>query len=276
VLADHSGEVVGLWSSFAFQSGRDVEQESKGVPIELVREMLDLAASGRPLYSLEAELQLLPLATARKLGLPDQRVQQMEANTDGRRQVLVVARLVAGSPAATLLKTGDLLLAIDGKVVSRFREVEQAVQKQRVTVTVWRGTKELTIDVPTVALGGQDVDRFVVWAGATLQPPYRAIVAQRGIEPQGVMVSYFYYGSPASRVPLLPLRCIVEVDGVPTPDLDAFVKAVANRPDRSSVRLKTVNWNGAVEVLTLKLDKHYWPTSELTRTAAGWRRDTLD
>jgi len=276
VLTDRGGDVIALWSSFAYQSGRDVEQESKGVPIELVREMIDLAASGRPLYSLEAEMQLLPLATARKLGLPDERVQQMETNADGRRQVLVVARLVAGSPAARLLKTGDLLLAIDGKLVSRFREVEQAVQKEHVAVTLWRGTRELTIDVPTVALNGQDVDRFVVWAGATLQAPYRAIVAQRGIEPQGVMVSYFYYGSPASRTPLMPLRRIVEVDGVPTPDLDAFVRAVANRPDRSSVRLKTINWNEAVEVLTLKLDKHYWPTYELTRTAAGWRRDALN
>jgi len=276
VLADRDGAVVGLWSSFAFQSGRDVDQESKGVSIDLVREMVDRVANSRPLYSLEAELQFLPLATARKLGLPDERVHQIEANTDGRRQVLVVARLVAGSPAAALLKTGDLLLAIDGKVVTRYRDVEQAVQKQHVAVTLWRGTSEMTVDVPTTALGGQDVDRFLIWAGATLQLPYRAIVAQRGIEPEGVMVSYFYYGSPASRVPLLPLRRIVEVNGVPTPDLDAFIKAVGNRSDRSSVRLKTINWNQAVEVQTLKLDKHYWPTYELKLTKDGWQRTALD
>ncbi len=276
VLTDRSGDVVALWSSFAFQAGRDVSQESKGVPVELVRGLIDLAASGRPLYSLEAELQLLPLATARKLGLPDERVHEIEANADGRRQVLVVARVVAGSPAAQLLKTGDLILAVDGKVVTRFREVEQAMQKPHVAVTVWRGESELTVDVQTAVLNGQDVDRFVIWGGATLQPPYRAIVAQRGIEPKGVMVSYFYYGSPASRTPLLPLRRIVEVDGVPTPDLDAFIQAVSNRPDRSSLRLKTVNWNEAVEVLTLKLDKHYWPTYELKRTPTGWQRITLD
>ena len=276
VLADRNGDVVGLWSSFAYQAGRDVNQESKGMPIDLVREMIDLAGSGRPLYSLEAELQLLPLATARKLGLPDERVHQIEANADGRRQVLVVERLVAGSPASGLLKTGDLLLAIDGKVVTRFREVEQAMQKPQVKVTIWRGESEQTLDVPTSVLNGQDVDRFVIWAGATLQLPYRAIVAQRGIEPKGVMVSYFYYGSPASRTPLLPLRRIVEVDGVPTPDIDAFIQAVAKRADRSSLRLKTVNWNNAVEVLTLKIDKHYWPTYELKRTPSGWQRVALD
>ena len=64
----------------------------------------------------------------------------------------------------------------------------------------------------------------------------------------------------------IPGRRIVEVDGLPTPDLDAFLKAVSGRPDRASLRLKTMNWNNAPEVITLKLDKHYLPAYEVTRT----------
>jgi len=51
---------------------------------------------------------------------------------------------------------------------------------------------------------------------------------------------------------------------------------VAGRPDRSSVRLKTVSWNGSIEVITLKLDLHYWPTAEVLRGPEGWRREELD
>jgi len=70
----------------------------------------------------------------------------------------------------------------------------------------------------------------------------------------------------------------LEVDGVPTPDLDAFLEAVSGRPDRSSLRLKTVNWNDAVDVMTLKLDKHYWPPYQLRRgeDGNGWTRSPVE
>jgi len=189
-----------------------------------------------------------------------------------------VVRLVGGSDAAEHLQQGDLLLAIDGTVVTRFREVErQAADKPRVKVTVWRGEAEQTLDIATTELPGTDVTRLVEWGGATLQAPHRAMSVQRGVDPKGVYVAYFAYGSPATRYGLYPGRRIMEVDGVPTPDLDTFLKTVTGRPDRSSVRLKTITWNNAPEVITLKLDKHYWPAYELTRSADGhWARHDLE
>jgi S1-C subfamily serine protease len=175
-----------------------------------------------------------------------------------------------------LLRSGDLILDIDGAIVNRFREVERSVQKPSVRVTVWRDKAEQVIEVPTVALGGRDLDRIVVWAGAVLQKPHRALAAQRGIEPDGVFVAYFSYGSPATRYQLWAGRRIVEVDGKPVADLDAFIQAVSGREDRSSLRLRTVTWNGSVEVMTLKLDKRFWPTYELRRTAQGWTRTALE
>ena len=127
-----------------------------------------------------------------------------------------------------------------------------------------------------MALDGNDVQRLVIWAGATLQAPHRAMAAQRGIPPEGVFVAYFYYGSPATRYGLYAGRRITEVDGQPTPDLDSFIRAVAGRDDRSSVRLKTITWNSAIEVITLKLDRHYWPAYELRRTTDGWSRIDLE
>jgi hypothetical protein len=69
-----------------------------------------------------------------------------------------------------------------------------------------------------------------------------------------VFVAFFSYGSAATRHKLFAGRRILDVDGRPTPDLDAFIAAVEGRADRSSVRLRTMTWNGSTEVITLKLD----------------------
>ena len=278
VLSDEKGDVLALWSSFAFESQRELEQVNRGIPADFVSEMIDVVAHGRPLYSFEAEFTVQSLAGARELGLPDAWVRKFEDHDPLHRQVLGIDRLVAGSPAAELLEPGDLLLAINGKVVNRFREVEKAVaQKPTVSVTVWRDGAEKTLSLNTVALNGRGIDRIVIWAGATLQAPHRAMAAQRGIAPDGVFVSFFFYGSPATHYGLYAGRRITEVDGQPTPDLDAFIKAVSGKADRASLRLKTVSWNGQTDVITLKLDKHYWPAYELKRQKDGsWVRTALD
>jgi S1-C subfamily serine protease len=276
VRADRDGRGRALWSSFATESGRDLVQVNRGVPIELVEEMLEAVRSGRTLYSLEVELDAVPISAARKLGLGDDWVARLEALDGSQRQALSIARVVAGSPAAGVLREGDLLLAVDGQPVNRPRAVERMTRAPRVAVTVLRDGREATLEVATAALGGGDIDRLLLWAGAVLHAPHRAMAAQRGIPPDGVFVAYFAYGSPATRYQLFAGRRIVEVDGRPVPDLDAFIAAVRGRPDRSSVRLQTVSWNGSVEVITLKLDRHYWPAFELLRTADGWQRRTVD
>lgn len=277
VLADDAGRVRGLWASFASDNGRELVQESRGISSDLVAETLDIVRSGRPLHSLEAEFTKLTLADARRFGLSDEWVQRISKASPATREVLSITRLVAGSDAARVLRPGDLLLAVDGRPVTQFRDVERDVSiREEVTVTVWRGGSAADLHVRTASLSGNDLDRVVLWAGATLQAPHRDISAQRGIPPDGVYVAYYDYGSPASRYGLIPGRRIVEVDGQPTHDLDAFLRQVQGRPDRSSLRIKCLSWNGAAEVITLKLDRHYWPAYELTRTDAGWERHSLE
>ncbi|MEJ2514983.1 MAG: trypsin-like peptidase domain-containing protein [Gammaproteobacteria bacterium] len=275
VLADEKGRVLGMWSSFAFDAGRTTEQSNEGMPGYLVAEVAELARGDRELRSLESELSELPLASARRLGLSEEWVRRLEAHDPERRQALQVTRLVAGSPAASLLKPGDVLLSVNDNVVSRFREVEVAAQVPVARVVVWREGEALSLEVPTVQLDGSGVDRVVQWAGALLQAPHRPMAAQRGIEPSGVFVAYYAFGSPASRYGLFAGQRVVEVDGVPTPDLDAFLAEISGRPDRSAVRLKTVAWNGQEDVITLKLDNRYWPAYELVRGSRGWRRTPI-
>ncbi|TDJ12867.1 MAG: hypothetical protein E2O63_02415 [Gammaproteobacteria bacterium] len=272
VLVDKRGRVAALWSSFAVQSGSDSAQFNRGIGADLVKEFVDIVREGRPFYSLEAEFVYAPLFAARNRGLDEEWLAKLEDNNPVHRRALSITRLVAGTAAAKVLKNGDFVLAVDGNVVTSFRGIEKAVQKPEVTVTIWRNGGAKDIRIETTVLDGGGIDRAVSWAGALLQNPHRAMAAQRGIAPDGVYVAFFSYGSPATRYGLWAGRRIVAVDTIPTPNLQAFVDAIAGKQDQASVRLKTVTWNGAVEVITLKLDNQYWPAYEIRRTDNGWQR----
>ncbi len=276
VVTDLDGRVVALWASFAVQQGRDFTQLNMGIPADLIVDMVDHMKDDQPLRSLEVEWQLMPLASARNFGLPESWVRRYEEHNPQRRQVLAVSSAVAGSPAAEFFRSGDILLSVDGKAWNTFREIERASQNASVEITVYRDGTEVSGRVQTVSLDGGGIDRVVSWAGALLQAPHRAISVQRGIEAEGVYVSYFGFGSPASRSRLFAGRRIMSVNGQPTPDLDRFLGSVSGLEDRDFVRLNTVTWNNVPEVITLKLDKHYWPSYELRNDGQGWQRYSLE
>ncbi|MGI9291471.1 MAG: trypsin-like peptidase domain-containing protein [Gammaproteobacteria bacterium] len=275
VLADNGGRIVALWSSFAYESGKDTYQENQGFPVDIVTEMIDSFTNGTPLRSLEAEFRHMPLSLARNYGLPEEQVRMLEEHDQQRRQLLTVVRTVAGTPTATVLQPGDMLLTIDGQPVTRFREIEKAAQQEQVSVTVFRNDSVQTFDIETTVLDGSGVRRVLIWGGALLQPPYREMAAQRGISSEGVYIAYFSYGTPAARSGLTAGSRIVQVDGQPITDLDSFIDLVKDLKDRESVRVTTVSWNGTVQVTSLTLDLIYWPAAELIYNG-DWHRVSIN
>jgi S1-C subfamily serine protease len=275
VLVDNRGRVLATWSSFVVQTGGESAQFNRGISSELVREFVRTVQSEKPFYSLEAEFVYAPLFAARNMGVSEDWLNRLEKNNPVRRRALSVTRLVAGSNAAEVLRNGDIVMAVDGQVVTSFRALENAVQKPAVELTIWRNGEEIQMTIQTASLSGLGIDRAVSWAGALLQDPHRQMAAQRGIEPYGVYVAFFSYGSPATRYGLWAGRRVIEIDETPTPNLQAFVDAVKGKQDQESVRIKTVTWTGAIEVITLKLDNQYWPAYEIRRTDDGWVRSSI-
>lgn len=276
VIVDEQGRVTALWASFAYQTGRDLTQVNMGIPAELVVDMVDHLREARPIRSIEVEWRLMPLATARKLNLPESWASRYEAHNAQRRELLAVSSTVAGSPAERVFRAGDILLSVDGRPVNTFREVERATQSPTVRVEIFRDERELEVEVETVALDGIGIDRVVLWAGALLQAPHRELAVQRGLAPGGVYVSFFNFGSPASRSGLFAGRRIVAVNGEPTLDLDAFVDVVTALGEGDSVRINTVSPNNVPEVITLAPDNQYWPSYELRRSGTSWQRFALN
>ncbi|HVH08145.1 MAG TPA: PDZ domain-containing protein [Myxococcota bacterium] len=272
VLADEKGRVRALWSSISRDARGGADSFFGGVPIDLVEDMVAPLRSGLPFRwrSLGVELGTVSLAAAGERGLGAEAAAKLAAHAPERRRVVEIERVAAGTPAAALLQPGDLLLEIDGAPVASYRDVERAAQRERLALTVLRDGAPRTLDVATVALDPIGTRRALLWAGALLQPlPYAAQV-QRGVPPEGVYVVGRWYGSPVERHGLRATRRILAVSGAPTPDLDAFLAALAPVPDRGSVQLLAEDLDGRREVVTLDLDLRYWPTQELRFSADGW------
>lgn len=108
---------------------------SLGLPVDVVADVvLPLRHTGsiQPLRSLDAELRTIPLPKARTgLGLPAAWAARLEAAGGDKRHVLCVRRCIPRSPAFGVLKDGDLLLAVNGRTVVSYRDVEVAVQYTR-------------------------------------------------------------------------------------------------------------------------------------------------
>jgi len=143
-----------------------------------------------------------------------------------------------------------------------FATVERAARAGEVRLEVVRHGARRQVTVAPEPLDLRGTRRALLWAGAILQATPRAASAQRGVPPGGVYVASRFAGSPAARHDLRPTLRIRAVDGEPTPDLDAFLAAVAGREDRSALRLRTEDLEGRTRMQTLQLDLRYWPTVE--------------
>jgi S1-C subfamily serine protease len=219
-------------------------------------------------------LSTVDLADAQEMGMSADDAKAFEEANPNARQILSVSRQFAGTPAAELLEGGDLLLEVAGERVTRFVEFEALSQAELVSVKVLRNGQILDLNIPTSPAGGLGVVRVLQWQGALLHKPHFDLAAQRGIESTGVYISFYAYGSPASRYGLRATRRILQVDSKPTPDLDSFMAAVAGKADGDSVRIQTVALDNQVHVNTLKINNHYWPTNIFQLTNGNWERTT--
>ncbi|OQR87375.1 pro-apoptotic serine protease [Achlya hypogyna] len=279
-----AGEVAAFWASFSFQQQRGptkVESQfTRGIPMDVIMDSVEPLLRGEAtprLFDLGVDFEHISLAKGRELGMDEATAKALESHAPERRTILSVGRRWGGTDAATQLRNGDVLVAIDGKVVTSFREVEVATQKPSVQATVVRQGKRLELTLKTVHLESWEVDRIVCWQGLLLQVPPLSVASQREISSKdGVYVSCRYSGSPAARYGPPPTSRICELDGHKITNLDDFTRVVsAKTGDNQSVRVKYMDLGGKMHLTTLKLEPTFWPTSELRYRDGDWQRASL-
>ncbi|KAF9372729.1 hypothetical protein CPB97_001047 [Podila verticillata] len=279
VLADSAGRVQALWLSYmghrSNTSGSDTEYHL-GLSISTILPVLKPLQQGLypKLRSLNIELAPVLMSKARHMGLSDTWVKRVEAANPARQQIYIVRRTEAGSLSATILKELDLILSINGQVITRIQELDVQYEAESLEMVVLRNKEELTLTVPTEAVDGNGTSRIVWWAGAMLHEPHKAVLQQSKQVPSRVYISLRSYGSPSYMYGMASMMWVTHINGTPTPDLDSFLGAVRQCPDNTYVRVKIMSFEMVPSVLSVKTNMHYWPTSEMTKDdtqESGWR-----
>jgi len=276
VLCGVDGKVQALWLIFAVGKADETKEASIGISIDTVVDCLTRVQScldeGKEfsVQSLELELFPVPIFQARHHGLSPEWADKLQEH-DNNRQVLQILRSVAGSPASKVFQEGDLLLALNRQVISRFREVEMISQDlEEVNVTIWRNNSEISFDVKTVQLTGCVLKWLLLWSGAFIQESFRDLMLLKQKIPSGVYIGRFFCGSPAESYNLKAKIWITEVNGKKTPNLKSFLEAIQEHPVSSFIRLKTVDFANKKNLITLLPNTAYWPTVLFTSHANSW------
>tara|TARA_B100000700_G_C14867692_1_gene771840 strand:+ start:63 stop:812 length:750 start_codon:yes stop_codon:yes gene_type:complete len=248
---------------------------NRGINAELISDFIDSFEKEESLRSLELELNYIPLFAARKLGLNDDWISRFESQKETKQRMLVVKNVIAGSPMSNEIKSGDIILTINGSLIGSYRDYEVAIQEKNPRLEIWRDKERIEVSASTSELNGNSIDEAIFWAGAHIHKPHRAL-NQRGIESKGVYVAFNNYGSPATRYGLSAGLSIIEVDDTPISNLADFKESVRSKKFNDTIKLATLSWNGSKNVITMKLNNRYWPAYEIKKNGYEWNRSVIE
>lgn len=271
-LVDENGDVHAVYMSFAYEENREIHQREWAMPAAVIQESLRLYRSGEPYYSLDASLSYQPLSMARRYGLPDDWLMQFNRLSADKRRVLYVDQVVPGTDAADRIASGDMILAIDGVLVSELFTVELLSQKPEVEVTVLRASEVVVVKLAPSRLDALATRRVVSWAGAMFEEPFHDIAFQKAVDFGGVYIADTEDGSPALWDGLYRNRFVVAIDGEPVADLDDLLALVSQREQDQVTRLTVISMSGRKQIVTVRPEYNFWPTYEIRRQAQGWQR----
>ncbi len=180
---------------------------------------------------------------------------------------VVVTDMVANGPASKSdLRTGDVIVSVEGKTVKTARELKDAIALQPpghvLVLNVVRSKEHLSIKVRTEALPAEaglaearhqpEGESGSPAFGLTVQATTKDLAEQYGIEPDsGVIVAAVERDSPADEKGIQPGDVITQINRQPVTNLKQFRQALKAADARKGLMVNLVS-NGSNRMVILK------------------------
>jgi pro-apoptotic serine protease NMA111 len=285
VLISEDGTVQALWMAYlgerSASTGKDMEYHL-GYAVPMMLPIINQIRQGitPSLRIMSVETQTIQMSQARIMGVEESWIERIERENPERHQLFMVRKVDSGYNGN--LMESDIILTLNGKLITRVDDLNVQYDAEMLDAVIVRKKTELELKVPTVPTADLETRRAVVFCGAILHRPHQAVRQQISKIHSDVYISGRVRGSPAYAYGLSPTNFITHVNGVSTPDLDAFLREARKIPDNTYFRLKVMTFDNVPWVATMKKCEHYFPTMEFIKDAkgkketAGWRRVVLE
>ena len=263
VLADKDGTVRAFWLSC---DGEEDKMYTMGVNVTDIMWELEFLRDGKlpDLKIIDVEFGSILIATARINGVPESWIKQIEDHATDKLQFLYVPSVstnLDNKPACDL-KPGDIVLSVNGKLITRFRDVDSIIKElapetEFLTFKVVREKQMIDIQVKVTRTANFLTKQVVFWSGCALQEPHHGVRQAIKNLPSKVYCTSMSQGSPSRFYTVGITNFITHVNEEPTPTLDAFIKVIKRIKDNSYCKLRIVSYDNIPMAQTLKVNYHY-------------------
>ncbi|KAH6975596.1 trypsin-like cysteine/serine peptidase domain-containing protein [Ilyonectria destructans] len=275
VLMTENGTIQAIW--LVYKREKDKETHFGLSSLTLLPVVTQLIQGIIPsLRSLPVELEAITMIQARVMGVSEEWIRQVGKKSSEHR-LFTVKR--AFSQLLDQLFEGDVLLTLNGVLITQLPELDVMYWKEALDAIIVRSGEQLSLQVQTVLEDDFETSHVANFCGLTVQKPHRTVWQSIKNLPSEVYITSWLNGSPANIYGLYATKFITHINHVPTPNLEVLVPVVASVPDRSYFTVKAVDYSGAPFVATIKKDERYFPTVEWIQDAShaeGWKRITYE
>ncbi|KAI5306843.1 hypothetical protein KEM56_006822 [Ascosphaera pollenicola] len=291
VLLSEDGVVQALWFNYLGEDDAETGHEivyhlGQATPSLLpVINHIQKTGTVPKLRILGIEAYVIQMAQARTHGVSDEWIAKVNAANPERHELFMVRKVDSpGHSESTLdddhrLKEGDILLTLNGKLITYVRDQDIQYDAEELDALVVRAGQEKQLKIKTTPTEDLETKRALYFCGMVLQKPHHAVRQQISTLHSEIYVSARTRGSPSYQYGPSPTNFITGVNGIDTPNLDAFIEQVSKIPDNTYFRLRAVTFDNVPWVVTLKKNDHYYPMCEYIKDDSapeGWRVVSYD
>ncbi|KAF4445607.1 hypothetical protein F53441_10671 [Fusarium austroafricanum] len=275
VMIGEDGVVQALWVIYEME---DLDEACFGLSSQAIAPIVEKLCQGvvPSLRSLQVELEAITMIEARVMGVSEEYISQVQSKTSDRRLFLVKR---GSSQLPDSLQEGDVLLELDGKLITQLSDFDVMYWKESLDVVAVRSGEQISFKAQTVSEDEFETSQVVNFCGLTAQKPHRTVRQCIKKLPSEVYITSWLIGSPSNLYNVYATTFITHIDNKPTPDLNSLMKVIAKIPDKTYFQIKMTDYSGTPSVVTIKKDERYFPTAEWVRDDShpeGWKRITYE